>query len=57
MTCRLNDRRSIKRNSKFLVFSLIFYHAIVINFFEMNSSAMISLDKTFLLPSMFDVFF
>lgn len=57
MTCRLNDRRSIKRNLKSLVSSLIFHHAAVTNPFEMNSSVMTSLDETFLSPSMFDVFF
>jgi hypothetical protein len=57
MTCRLNGSRSIKRNSKSLVSSLIFHHAAVTNPFEMNSSAMTSLDETFLSPSMFDVSF
>jgi hypothetical protein len=57
MTCRLNGRRSIKRNSKSLVSSLILQHAAVTNPFEMNSSTMTSLDETFLSPSMFDVSF
>ncbi len=57
MTCQLNGRRSIKRNSKFLIFSFIFYHVVVTNPFEMNSLIMISLDEIFLSPSIFDIFF